>query len=90
DIPAIPHEKLPLNDTRAFFVTLYGMDTWGSLYNPRQALAMATFARHVRDVREEVEEANSDLGEQAEEFSRAISTYLGFIVTLKLLVIIFH
>ena len=81
DIPAIPHEKLPLNDTRAFFVTLYGMDTWGSLYNPRQALAMATFARHVRDIREEVEEANSDLGEQAEEFSRAISTYLGLCVS---------
>ena len=82
DIPAIPHEPLPPNDTRAFFVTLYGMHTWGSIYNPRQAMAMATFARHVRSVVEEVKLANADLGEEdLAEFAQAVATYLGLCVS---------
>jgi adenine-specific DNA methylase len=81
DIPAVPHEPLPPNDTRAFFVTLYGLRTWGSIYNPRQALAMATFARHVRALAKEIKESNKDLGEEADEFSRAVTTYLGLCVS---------
>lgn len=81
DMPAVPHEPLPPNDTRAFFVTLYGMHTWGSIYNPRQALAMATFARHVRNSVGEIQRANADLGDDSAEFAQAVATYLGLSVS---------
>lgn len=82
-LDAVPNEPLPTNDTRAFAVTLYGLNTWGSLYNPRQLHAMDAFVRTVRTVREEVREANEDLGEDADEFADAVVTYLG-ICTSKL------
>lgn len=81
DIPAIPHEPMPPQGTLGFRVQVYGFETWGSIYNPRQVLAMATFARHVRRVADEVREANEDLGKEAAEFSRAVATYLGLCVS---------
>lgn len=81
DIPAVPHEPMPPRGTLGFRVQNYGFETWGSIYNPRQALAMATFARHVRNIVAEVQEANSDLGDDAEEFSCAVATYLGLCVS---------
>ncbi|MCL2824285.1 MAG: hypothetical protein FWD57_09860, partial [Polyangiaceae bacterium] len=90
DIPApspignlspIPNEHLPPNDNQAFFVSPYGIRTWGSLYNPRQALAIATFARHVRDLEPEILAENLDLGDIAAEFATAIVTYLGLCVS---------
>jgi len=81
DIPAIPHEPMPPKGTLGFRVQNYGFESWGSIYNPRQALAMATFARHVRNIVKEVQDANADLGDEAEEFSRAVATYLGLCVS---------
>ncbi len=81
DIPAIPHEPMPPQGTLGFRVQVYGFETWGSIYNPRQALAMATFARHVRGIASEVRDANRELGDEAEEFSRAVTTYLGLCVS---------
>jgi len=81
DIPAIPHEPLPPKGTLGFRVQPYGFETWGSIYNPRQALAMATFARHVRQLVKDVRDSNADLGSEAEEFSRAVTTYLGLCVS---------
>lgn len=81
DIPAIPHEPMPPKGTLGFRVQPYGLETWGSIYNPRQGLAMATFARHVRRVVQEIREANVDLGPAADDFSRAVATYLGLCVS---------
>ncbi|MBX3143486.1 MAG: DUF1156 domain-containing protein [Trueperaceae bacterium] len=81
DIPAVPHEPMPPQGTLGFRIQPYGMTTWGSIYNRRQALALASFARHVRGVVGEVVEANNDLGSDAEEFSRAVVTYLGLSVS---------
>ena len=81
DLPAVPHEPLPPKGTLGFRVQAYGFATWGSIYNPRQALAMATFARHVRQLVKDVRDANADLGDEAEEFSRAVTTYLGLCVS---------
>lgn len=81
DIPAVPNEPLPPRGTLGFRVQNYGFETWGSIYNPRQALAMATFARHVRAVVKEVRRANTDLGAEADEFSQAVVTYLGLCVS---------
>ncbi len=81
DLPAVPHEPLPPKGTLGFRVQAYGFKTWGSIYNPRQALAMATFARHVRQLVKDVRDANADLGNEADEFSRAVATCLGLCVS---------
>ena len=41
----IPDEPLPPQGTLGFRVQLYGMETWGDLFTPRQALAISTYAR---------------------------------------------
>jgi putative DNA methylase len=51
---------------------LYGMTTWGSLFNPRQLLAMQTFVACLRDA---VELIRSEF--QDEEYRRAVAVYLG-------------
>ena len=81
DIPATPHEPMPPQGTLGFRVQAYGFETWGSIYNPRQVLAMGTFARNVCEIVSDVQEANQDLGEEAGEFSRAVATYLGLCVS---------
>jgi putative DNA methylase len=80
-LSAVPDEPLPLRDTRAFFPVLYGLTTWGSLFNPRQLRAMDAFARNVAALRKEVLDANSDLGARADAFSDAVMTYLGLCVS---------
>ncbi|MCL4466053.1 MAG: DUF1156 domain-containing protein [Chloroflexi bacterium] len=45
----VPNEPLPPQGTLGFRIQGYGMERWGDLYGRRQALALATFARLVRD-----------------------------------------
>jgi putative DNA methylase len=53
---------------RAFSVRNYGLDTWGDLFNPRQALALLTFADAVR-------RAHAEMLAQGypEDFARAVA-----------------
>ncbi|MBI5244848.1 MAG: DUF1156 domain-containing protein [Elusimicrobia bacterium] len=51
---------------------LYGMKTWGSLFNPRQLVAMQTF---VSCLHEALEEMKKDIPD--EEYSRAVGVYVG-------------
>ncbi|MBI5652086.1 MAG: DUF1156 domain-containing protein [Chloroflexi bacterium] len=53
-------------------VHLYGMKTWGSLFNPRQLVAMQTYADCLRDALEEMGKHALD-----SEYRKAILTYLG-------------
>ncbi len=48
----VPDEPLPPQGTLGFRVQLYGMLEWGDLFTPRQALALTTLARLVREVGE--------------------------------------
>jgi len=61
---------------RAFSVRNYGLDTWGDLFNPRQALALLTFADAVR-------RAHAEMLAQGypADFARAVATYLGIVVS---------
>jgi len=54
-----------------FNAPLFGMTTWGSLFNARQALAMATFVRFVNDAIDRIVRASSD------DYASAVGTYLG-------------
>ena len=57
---------------RAFSVRNYGLNTWGSLFNARQQLALITFAEKVRLAHGRM------VAEGYEpEFARAVVTYTG-------------
>ncbi|MDW7728112.1 MAG: hypothetical protein SCH70_13610 [Candidatus Methanoperedens sp.] len=45
----VPDEPLPPQGTLGFRVQLYGMEHWGDIFAPRQALALTTLARLVRE-----------------------------------------
>ena len=68
----VPEETLPLM-SGVFNVPIYGINTWGALFNPRQQLALITFADAVR-------RAHAEMLAQGypEEFARAVGLYLGF------------
>jgi|GEM_PF-210805 len=53
-------------------VHLYGMKTWGSLFNPRQLVAMQTFVACLREALEAMRQESED-----EEYRSALGVYLG-------------
>jgi len=57
-------------------VHLYGMKTWGSLFNPRQLLAMQTFTGCLREALTALQSEIPDA-----EYRQAVATYLGFWVS---------
>lgn len=70
----VPDEVLPVM-SGVFNAPIYGMDTWGKLFNPRQALSLVTFADAVRRAHTEMCNESSNI-----EFNRAVTTYLGIMV----------
>ncbi len=50
----VPDEPLPPQGTLGFRVQLYGMEAWGDLFTPRQALALTTLVRLVREAGDEI------------------------------------
>ena len=52
DPGAVPDEQLPAAGTLGFSVRGFGLERWGDLFLPRQALALATLARLVRGAEE--------------------------------------
>ncbi len=67
----VPDEPLPPHGTLGFRVQLYGMERWGDLFAPRQALALTTLARLVRET------GNRMVAEQSSEMTDAVQTCLG-------------
>jgi adenine-specific DNA methylase/predicted GIY-YIG superfamily endonuclease len=50
----VPDEVISLNELRRVSVPIYGMERWGDLFSPRQALALTTLARLVRESGEQM------------------------------------
>jgi putative DNA methylase len=71
----VPDEPLPPLETLGFRVQRYGLTRWGDLFNPRQKLALITFAEKVR-------QAHAHLLAQGTEpeFAKAVVTYLALIL----------
>ncbi|HEC33999.1 MAG TPA: DUF1156 domain-containing protein [Chloroflexi bacterium] len=61
---------------RAFSVRNYGLNTWGSLFNARQQLALITFAEKVRQAHERM--VAEGMGP---DFAKAVATYLALVVS---------
>jgi adenine-specific DNA methylase len=55
---------------------LYGMKTWGSLFNPRQVVAMQTLVECLHEALEEMRAEFTD-----EEYRKAVGVYLGLWVS---------
>jgi adenine-specific DNA methylase len=58
----VPDELLPPQGTLGFRVQAYGFKTWGDLFTPRQALALTTLARLVRESRGPITAEARDAG----------------------------
>lgn len=57
----------------------YGLSTWGSLFSDRQLVVLQTFAALLDEVRQRVARDAATAGvPMAEEYGRAIATYLAF------------
>ncbi|MEM3484452.1 MAG: DUF1156 domain-containing protein [Candidatus Methanomethyliaceae archaeon] len=62
--------------SRAFSVRKWGMETWGDLFTPRQALALTTFVRLVLEAHKKVIAETGDA-----PFARAVATCLALAVS---------
>ncbi|MDI6720565.1 MAG: DUF1156 domain-containing protein [Methanomicrobiales archaeon] len=71
----VPDEKLPPRGTLGFRVQGYNLKTWGDLFNPRQQLALVTFADAVRRAHGEML-----AGGMEPEFAKAVAGYLGIMI----------
>lgn len=71
----VPDEVISLNELRRISVPIYGMERWGDLFSPRQALALTTLARLIREAGERMESS----GDAA--LAAAVQTCLGLVVS---------
>ena len=70
-VPDEPLRRVPLT-FGVINVWVYGMSTWGDLFNARQKLALITFAEKVKAVYQKL------VGEGADgEYAKAVASYLG-------------
>jgi len=70
-IDPVPDEEIPLM-SGTFNVPIYGMTTWGDLFNARQKLALITFVEKVRLAYKKMIEKGYD-----KEYAKAVVSYLG-------------
>ena len=76
----LPEESIPQGASRsgggsAFTVFLYGLTRWCNLFTPRQLLALGTFVKYTRTVREAMQEQGYSL-----EWEEALNAYLALAV----------
>ena len=71
DLPPIPDEKIAQRRITGGSCVVYGLDDFGKLFNQRQVLALATFAREVDNVYAAVLSETGD-----EDYAKAIATYM--------------
>ena len=76
-VAVIPDESLPPRGTLGFRVNNYGYTSWGMLFNDRQLVTLATVCEIIRDSHEERLQEYEFLGDAADDFAKAVTTYLG-------------
>ena len=70
---AVPKESI-IEWSGVFNAPLYGLNTWGSLFNARQLLSMVKFVEIVRTAYKEI------IKSEDENYAKAIAVYLGIAV----------
>jgi putative DNA methylase len=71
----VPSEPIPTTELRRISPPLYGFDTWGKLFNARQAVSLVTFARYAQAAFDAMMREGMDPGR-----AKATVTYLGLAV----------
>ncbi len=71
----VPDEELPLM-SGVFNVAIYGINTWGDLFNTRQKLALITFVEKVRAAYEKMLDEGHEL-----EYAKAVTSYLALVLS---------
>jgi adenine-specific DNA methylase len=76
EIPfGLPDEPLPSKEALGFRIPLYGFDKWYKLFTSRQLLALGTFVKHTRKLRDVMPQYRYSL-----ELLEAISGYLALAI----------
>jgi putative DNA methylase len=75
-LPLVPDEPFPDWYSGVFNPGLWNIRTWGDLFAPRQALALSTFVRRVREAHGQVLAETGDA-----PFARAVATCLALAVS---------
>jgi putative DNA methylase len=74
DLPLVPDEPIA-PETLGLRIDAFGFDTWGSLFNGRQLLALATFSRLVGEASAQMQRDGC-----GNAYSEAVTTYMAFLV----------
>ncbi|MEM4565067.1 MAG: DUF1156 domain-containing protein [Archaeoglobaceae archaeon] len=74
-IDPVPDERIITPCHEVDRLPMYGMPTWGDLFNSRQKLALITFAEKVRNAYSKMIAEGMD-----EEFAKAVVSYLGLLI----------
>jgi len=72
---SVPEEELVIDGKRSIWVDLYGYTTFGSLFTPRQLLALLTFTNWVKKAEEEMRREGYEDG-----LVKSISMYLSLLI----------
>lgn len=83
----LPKEPIPLM-SGTFNVPIYGLDTWASLFNGRQKLAMMSFMREIKDIHSGIQEDCINLLDRSKhiakinpnDVARAVTGYMAIIM----------
>lgn len=67
------HEELVKGDSRNLWITLWGIETWGDMFSPRQLHALQTLTRKLQGLKQELKVLE-------EEYQKAVVTYLGILI----------
>ncbi|MBI4700965.1 MAG: DUF1156 domain-containing protein [Deltaproteobacteria bacterium] len=72
---AVPDEQIEAGDSRAVFVQLYGLSSFGALFVPRQQLLLLTLCKHTRQAHDRIVAETGD-----RELAAAVAAYLALLV----------
>jgi putative DNA methylase len=70
----VPEEEIVIDGKRSIWVDLYGYTTFGSLFTPRQLLALLTFTKWMRKAEEKTK------FDYEEELAKSIDIYLAILI----------
>ncbi|WP_082390118.1 DUF1156 domain-containing protein [Ornatilinea apprima] len=72
-LSVVPDEPTPPSRSRSVSIRLYGVETWGQMFNDRQKVALLTIGQQIRIVRD-------TLNSEDPEYAKAIALYLSIIL----------
>ena len=75
-LPLVPDEPFPVVGALGMRPSLYGVRTWGQMFNVRQNLALVTFAGAIREMYEDMRRRGGNSGE-----ATVVAVYLAYVLS---------